>query len=487
MAATEAEGTKRLAEGGTLVADAGGALGMFLPRDKATGRTGLEEPAQDILHGSVHGGIKGINALIELGRDAMDKLESLGIMDAESHWDVADEAYDHDYYPLVRKPGPSPYGQARIPNLPDPETPAGKLASGISQFLVGFKGVDKALKGIKAASRGASVAKTAGTSFAADFAFFDGQEERLSNVIQANPELANPVNEFLAAKPGEGNAEGRLKNAMEGLGVGMLAEGLVHGLRLTKVGREVTNGEMRTAEEGTLRNSVTEEASVDATATAARAAAFKERQPAVTLTGKEFAEKEPKLLRQEVRSWYKQNLAGASGQHPKLGEFRFSSDIGKPLSKSADIRKLQIFPKLREVIETSEYVAKSPSIKSKHLSSSSMDYYYVRNTAKIGDELVDVGLVLRKDNNGQLYYDHQLHDMKAIENAPWASPAAINPLSPKGTANGPKGTRGSHPALHGASQSNLLPGGGEVNLFILGVRSLRGFSREREQNSPPAQ
>lgn len=99
----------------------------------------------------------------------------------------------------------------------------------------------------------------------------------------------------------------------------------------------------------------------------------------------------------------------------------------------------------------------------------------MRNTVKVGDDVVDVGMVLRQDGNGQLYYDHMIHDMKGIENAPWASPAAVNPLSPKGT-------RGSHPALHGASAERIDSAGDRVNMFILGVRSLRGITQGKDSH-----
>ena len=177
--------------------------------------------------GSVlHGGIKAINATADLIYDGMDWLQEKG-------WFWTDD----------------PIQRLAIPNLPDPKNPAGKMASGISQFLVGFKGYDKALKGLKAASYGTNAIKSAGTGALADFTVFDGQEERFSNLVQQYPALANPFTEFLAAKPGDSKAEGRLKNALEGLGLGAVAEAALYGLRTFKAGRELTKGEMREAAE----------------------------------------------------------------------------------------------------------------------------------------------------------------------------------------------------------------------------------------------
>jgi hypothetical protein len=71
----------------------------------------------------------------------------------------------------------------------------------------------------------------------ADFAAFAPHEERLSNLIQCFPELQNPVTDYLQAKPDDGNVEGRLKNALEGLILGALTEPFSHALRALKYTR----------------------------------------------------------------------------------------------------------------------------------------------------------------------------------------------------------------------------------------------------------
>ncbi|MBC9132003.1 EndoU domain-containing protein [Frischella sp. Ac13] len=80
-----------------------------------------------------------------------------------------------------------------------------------------------------------------------DFVVFNPHEERLSNLIQQFPELANPVTEYLQAKPDDKAAEGRLKNSLEGLLIGSLAEPLTRSLRLLKYARiKITATEVRT-------------------------------------------------------------------------------------------------------------------------------------------------------------------------------------------------------------------------------------------------
>jgi hypothetical protein len=104
------------------------------------------------------------------------------------------------------------------------------LSAGIGQFTVAMMGLGKlgmvakalpyvgegvaAVEGIK----GGSTALEAGKAALAGAIAFDPHEARLSNLIQDTP-LANPFNAWLSAKPGDSAAMGRLKNAMESLGM----------------------------------------------------------------------------------------------------------------------------------------------------------------------------------------------------------------------------------------------------------------------------
>lgn len=111
--------------------------------------------------------------------------------------------------------------------LPEPETVTGKLVENTAQFITSMNLVSKALGGLQMAStvKGAL----------ALFVGFDGHSQNLSNLIQGTS-LANPVNEFLASKPDDNEALGRLKNAVQGTGLGKLAEGFVGAVRMLKAG-----------------------------------------------------------------------------------------------------------------------------------------------------------------------------------------------------------------------------------------------------------
>lgn len=121
--------------------------------------------------------------------------------------------------------------------IEDPQSTTGKAVKGISQFVAGFVGASKVLKALQPATRAGRVAKAAGTGAVVDFTVFDPQEERLSNLLQEVPVLKNPVTDFLAADPKDSNAEGRFKNAIEGLGVGVAVDGLMLGLKTLRQAR----------------------------------------------------------------------------------------------------------------------------------------------------------------------------------------------------------------------------------------------------------
>lgn len=88
---------------------------------------------------------------------------------------------------------------------------AGLLARGKKLDAAGLrllsKKKDKALKAARYVAAGA----------ASDFLVFDGQEERLSNLITQFPELQNPVTDYLAATEDDNEIEGRFKNVIEGI------------------------------------------------------------------------------------------------------------------------------------------------------------------------------------------------------------------------------------------------------------------------------
>lgn len=110
----------------------------------------------------------------------------------------------------------------------------GGLTSGITQFAIGFlPGLGIAGWAGKAAGLTGAALKlgtSLGAGALADFAGFRDDQERLSNIIQGTP-LANPVNAFLSSDKDDNFLLGRVKNAVEGLGLGAVGELFTHSLR----------------------------------------------------------------------------------------------------------------------------------------------------------------------------------------------------------------------------------------------------------------
>lgn len=126
----------------------------------------------------------------------------------------------------------------QIPDLPDwaqNKSTGGQIGRSVTQFLVPFLGATKALK---AAGMANTAVRGATAGAATDFAAFDPTEKRLSNLVMefsdGNPAVGRPLFEYLASAPGDSHMEGRFKNTLEGLSLGMATEGLFKGAKAIK-------------------------------------------------------------------------------------------------------------------------------------------------------------------------------------------------------------------------------------------------------------
>jgi hypothetical protein len=123
-----------------------------------------------------------------------------------------------------------------LPRATDrPDSAAGEMAASVVQFLVPFT---QALKLAKSAEMGVfSGGALAGAL--TDFAVFDPYEGRLSNLLtelgKDNPVFDNTVTQWLAST--DSALDGRMKNAIEGLGLGVLGDALFTGVKWLKAYR----------------------------------------------------------------------------------------------------------------------------------------------------------------------------------------------------------------------------------------------------------
>jgi hypothetical protein len=114
----------------------------------------------------------------------------------------------------------------------------GGLVRGIAQFMSGFLVASKQLQGLK---YGGKLTKVALAGAITDATVFDPQEDRLSDLLNDHTELQNPVTEYLEADPTDSNAEGRLKNAIEGLALGGISDVFIKAVKTVRASRIASN------------------------------------------------------------------------------------------------------------------------------------------------------------------------------------------------------------------------------------------------------
>ena len=150
-------------------------------------------------------------------------------------------------------------GIAEAPRfLGSPDTAFGGFLTGSMQFLMGFIPIFGSLGTAGNVARAARIAATQGRTLSrtgqaaaavgrvfaggpvqramaagafTDFVGYDGNEARLSDLIEGYPGLKNPISGFLASDENDPEALGRLKNSLEGLGLGVFTDMLVPALR----------------------------------------------------------------------------------------------------------------------------------------------------------------------------------------------------------------------------------------------------------------
>lgn len=113
-------------------------------------------------------------------------------------------------------------------------------------------------------------------------------------------------------------------------------------------------------------------------------------------------------LRAAAVDYYKKHLAGTSVKHPELGEILFSQGgYKKPISFSADERKLKLFPFLPDVIKNGQVLQTQTDRRERNNVSA---FYTLKCPVKIEKNTEIVRITIRKDSNGKLYYDHVINN-----------------------------------------------------------------------------
>lgn len=192
---------------------------------------------------SVISGVKGgVNATIDLVDEMGDWLEDRIPLGGIQITNPETGAFEPRYLTPGQLQAQGGGSLPRVSRTEDerPETVTGRTIEGVSQFLTGFAGGGRILRGWRTATRAGQIGKATVQGALADFAAFDGQEERLSNLLEEiAPEAVAPVFSYLAARPNDGEAEGRLKNTLEGLALGALTDTVGQAVRALRAARQV--------------------------------------------------------------------------------------------------------------------------------------------------------------------------------------------------------------------------------------------------------
>jgi len=150
----------------------------------------------------------------------------------------------------------------RLNTLDAPDSGVGGFIRGLSQFATGFLvpgglGV-KALTAVPKVGgvvSGNNLIKTMVKSGIADFTAFGANDPRLSNMLREYGGLRDPITNWLSAPEGDEELDselnGRLKNAIEGAGLGFAFEGIFNGLKWTREGLRKTS---KAIQEDSLRD-----------------------------------------------------------------------------------------------------------------------------------------------------------------------------------------------------------------------------------------
>lgn len=118
----------------------------------------------------------------------------------------------------------------------EPDTAIGGFTRATAQFLTGFIPGLQATKGMTALKGGAILSNlTAGAL--ADAVVFDPNEDRLSTFLNQIPALDAVVPDYLASNDPDEKWSGRLKNAIEGAGLGLATDALLGSFRYYKASR----------------------------------------------------------------------------------------------------------------------------------------------------------------------------------------------------------------------------------------------------------
>lgn len=114
-------------------------------------------------------------------------------------------------------------------------TTAGKIVRTLAQVAIPFAGGLRALQGVKMVN---SAVKAPAVGAAVDFSVLDPDEKHVSDVVRqlagTDSVFDNAVTQYLSSNSGDSHMESRFKNTVEGLGLGLAAEGVFKSIKAVR-------------------------------------------------------------------------------------------------------------------------------------------------------------------------------------------------------------------------------------------------------------
>lgn len=190
----------------------------------------------------ISGAKRGVNATLDLVEEVGDFLDRAVPLGGIQITDPETGALSVRYIGPgeLREMGGGNLGRLPTGEAERPESVTGRFIEGAAQFVTGFAGGGQLLRGWQTVTRGGQIGKALVQGAIGDFAAFDGQEARLSNLLEeVAPEAIAPVFGYLAAREDDPELWGRAKNALEGGVLGVAVDGVTQGVRALKAARMV--------------------------------------------------------------------------------------------------------------------------------------------------------------------------------------------------------------------------------------------------------
>ncbi|MCK4958889.1 MAG: hypothetical protein KAT00_05805, partial [Planctomycetes bacterium] len=127
----------------------------------------------------------------------------------------------------------------QLPNLPEPDTTTGQMTRAVAAFMTDFFLIGKAAPGLKAAKGAPLLTRIGKDAVRGALADFAGPvyEQRLSTLANQFPILGEIVPDYLAGDPNDTQLEKRFKNAIEGAGLGVVADGFITAVKAVRSSR----------------------------------------------------------------------------------------------------------------------------------------------------------------------------------------------------------------------------------------------------------